>query len=295
MRRAGTAISALVGVCAAILPASAAASTAYTTVNPVDGRLTIHYEAAPGEVNDLGIVRQISDDSMPDASATAIDLLEFDLLTINTRPECRPAFGSTTPTFAARCPVPTISPTLSTILMELGEGDDRIRGYTSDIGWAVEGGYGDDDLRSADGTDNLLGGPDDDALRAGRGDDGSHGQQGEDNIIDLHGGARLNRNNISGGLGSDTITDGTADSFITGDVVNREGAGGSHDRIYDEGGADRIKAGPGNDRINVRDGVREQSIDCGDGRDDEVILDNRDPSNLFRAGCEHIIIPRGGG
>ncbi len=284
-------IGSIVVVAIATMPSAASGSTVHTTINPVDGRLSIDYRTGAGEVSDLGIIRNIADESMPDSSATSIDLIEFDLLTIDAQPDCRPGFESATPTFAARCPVPSVGSPMPiigrvpTIIVTFGRGDDRLRGYTADIGWGVDGGLGDDELRSADGRDNLLGGPGRDALRAGDGADGSHGGDGNDNIIDLHG-----DNQISGGLSSDTIQDGDGNSSITGDEVRSDRGGRREgDRIYDEGGNDRIFSGAGNDRIRARDGGADQ-INCGTGEDTAII----DHSDRRRTGdtCEHIILPR---
>jgi len=61
--------------------------------------------------------------------------------------------------------------------------------------------------------------------------------------------------------------------------------GGNDDTLCGGPGADTLRGGLGNDSIGARDGVADQSIDCGDGTD-RAIVDLHDPSPR---GCESVL------
>ena len=60
------------------------------------------------------------------------------------------------------------------------------------------------------------------------------------------------------------------------------------DRIKGTRGWDRIFSGGGNDRLKLRNGGRDR-VNCGGGKDDEVLLKRRDRDDKIAANCEEVI------
>jgi hypothetical protein len=60
-------------------------------------------------------------------------------------------------------------------------------------------------------------------------------------------------------VGVDSITGGDGPDKITGGPAK-----------------DSARGGPGNDRLNMRDGTRDNAIDCGPGRQDLAQVDRED-------------------
>ena len=125
----------------------------------------------------------------------------------------------------------------------------------------VQGGAGDDDLKTGGGDDELRGKDGDDMLTAGEGDNTVVGGAGND-TIKTESGADV----IVGGTGNDTIDAGSGDDRVLGndgdDTIN---AGGGDDRIVGGNGADMIDGGNGNDTI--RDDGGNDTVRGGSGND----------------------------
>jgi hypothetical protein len=116
-------------------------------------------------------------------------------------------------------------------------------GHDLPIAATIDGGAGDDYLRSAGGDDDIDGGGGDDRIYSGGGDD---------LIVDL-----LGNNHIHAGAGSDTIT--------TGNGADRIWADGGNDVVVAGAGLDEISGGDGDDILVGGDG--NDTIDGGSGRD----------------------------
>ena len=295
-------LTALVSALAGTVPPMAGAALVYSRTHETLDYLQLRYDGQGREENELSVFREIADGSAPDSEATAINFLELGLVTIHPTDVpgtggCEPGFGSSEHNFAARCPVPSLTPDkrYPSILVELGAGDDRITAFTTDLIVTATGGAGRDVLRSGDAHDVLVGDEGEDALRGGGGSDSLIGGDGNDNMIDLEAGEeRLPQNFFRGDLGSDTIQDGDGNSIIHGDVPRHddEGDRDEGDRIYDEGGRDEIYSGAGQDVIRARDGEKERVIHCGAGRGDRAIVDLAD-LDVTRSSCEIPIRPHG--
>ncbi|MAU97264.1 MAG: hypothetical protein CMP81_15500 [Fulvimarina sp.] len=88
--------------------------------------------------------------------------------------------------------------------VELGAGDDLYDGFAdSQVGGAVYGDAGNDDLLGGDNSDTLYGGSDNDDLSGGLGTDLVFGEDGNDRII---GDADAANDFYNGGANNDTIT-----------------------------------------------------------------------------------------
>lgn len=246
-------------------PAVAGASTA----NAVTGGAELLYQAAPGEINNVGIKREgVTDDSAPDSAATRLEISDAaGSVQITPQGDCRAPNGTMTPNYRVFCPV------VGSLRLDLGDGNDLIGGHTASIPWVVLGGAGGDSIETGSGDDNLDGGDDNDLLLGDEGNDTMLGQQGDDDFKD-----DVGDNRLVGGGGNDVFNEGTGDSSVSG--------GAGRDIGVDKGGADRISLGGGNDRFHADDGDEERSINCGPGRRDKVYIDSRDPRP---SGCETVI------
>lgn len=140
----------------------------------------------------------------------------------------------------------------------------------------VDGGAGNDTIRTGDDADTILGGTGDDSINAGIDDDFVSGGDGNDSIIGSHGSDTLLGNDgndtIWGGFGPETIA-GVADDIIdiggqdpqpnNGKDLIEGGAG--DDVLYGEDDDDTIFGGADNDYIDG--GIDDDSLDGGMGHD----------------------------
>ncbi len=119
-----------------------------------------------------------------------------------------------------------------------GEGNDHLSALP--VGWTsiVEGGAGDDVLRSAGPDSTIYGGIGDDVLIGAHGGQALWGQQGEDTLRGLagddllHGGA--DADHLNGGPGKDAVFgDGGSDTFMARD--------GKRDSLDGGGGTDKAR------------------------------------------------------
>jgi Ca2+-binding RTX toxin-like protein len=112
-------------------------------------------------------------------------------------------------------------------------GDDYV--YAAGVGENnVEGGWGNDLIRTGDGKDTIYGNWGNDTIFAGNGD-----------------------NKVYGGDGADSITTGTGADYVEGNEGD--------DTISTDGGADKVYGGSGNDNISTGDG--DDWINGGSGAD----------------------------
>jgi Ca2+-binding RTX toxin-like protein len=140
------------------------------------------------------------------------------------------------PQYAVVCTVP------ATVVVDLGDGDDRlVVTHTAPAGMTVvgRGGEGDDELKAIDGRTRLTleGGPGNDRLRSEEGDDVLRGGPGGDVL--------------EGGAGADTLDGGADDDTLTGDACGTAApdvldGGPGRDVVADWG-----DCGPGSDRRPV--------------------------------------------
>jgi hypothetical protein len=117
--------------------------------------------------------------------------------------------------------------TFTTVSASLGSGDDSflVEATSSNPPFTVDGGSGNDDIRTGDGADTLFGGAGNDTLNGGFGDDVIHGGGGADVIA----GSRSN-DTVFGDGGNDILTWAPGDGS---DVV--DGGSGSHDDLRFDG------------------------------------------------------------
>lgn len=127
----------------------------------------------------------------------------------------------------------------------------------------VDGGAGDDLIRTGDDRDTITGGLGNDTIFSGIDDDEVYGNEGNDSIVDLQG-----SDFIDGGDGDDTIDAGTNTfSDYIGDDPNLPVAGypGILTDPNTTDGLDTVFGGAGNDLISTGDDADE--IDGGTGND----------------------------
>ena len=138
----------------------------------------------------------------------------------------------------------------------------------------VDGGAGNDTIRTGDDADTIFGGTGDDSINAGIDDDIVSGGDGDDSIIGSHGSDTLKgddgNDTIWGGFGPETIA-GYSDQIIdaldpqpnNGKDLIEGGAG--DDVLYGEDDNDTIFGGADNDFIDG--GIDDDSLDGGMGND----------------------------
>jgi Ca2+-binding RTX toxin-like protein len=148
-----------------------------------------------------------------------------------------------------------------------GAGADRLSaGAGADV---VQGEGGSDSLNGGAGPDQIFGGPGRDALR----------YTNEPDVV-----VRLGARTATSGLPDDRDrVDGVEDVFGGSDDDTVTGSGGSNaltgaageDYLNALDGVDRLDGGRSPDVVVARDGVRDQAVSCGAGRD-LAIVDGRD-------------------
>lgn len=231
---------------------------------------TLTYVAAPGEANDLSVRRAGSRLVIADAGA------------VISAPGCMIAV-----------PGQVSCPASSDLIVRLGDRDDRATlsdGLNMETR-TVDGGSGDDVLRSGDGPDLLIGGDGRDQLDAGAGNDVLVGTEGDAQLDVLAGGSGVGRvsyedqpeavrvdlaaHTATGrGIGTDALADvedvrgGSAGDVLLGGagpnvLIGGPGADTVRGRAGDDtlwgedptvvtgGFRDRIDGGPGNDLIGL--------------------------------------------
>jgi len=172
----------------------------------------------------------------------------------------------------------------TTIFLNLKDGDDRVFIGSGVKPVSVDGGEGDDRMRSSGGGDALFGGPGADTLSDAEdsgvgGDDLLDGGDGDD-TISLGSGDDL----VQGGAGNDVVEmDDGDDTLRLDDVANdgRQGegknirsdvetvdGGGGGDTMFGNAGPNTLLGGPGNDLIDAAGG--NDVLEGGPGADDLI-------------------------
>lgn len=167
---------------------------------------------------------------------------------------------------------------------------------------SVDGGAGDDLIRTGDDNDTIFGGDGDDTIFAGIDDDSVLGGAGDDSIIDDQG-----ADFVDGGAGDDTISVGT-DTFsdYVGDDPNLPLTDGGTTFVTDpnqDDGRDTVFGGAGNDVITTGDdadlifggsdndtinaGIDDDTVDGGSG-DDSIIGGHGSDSIVGGLGDDYI-------
>ena len=228
----GTVVLVLLTVTAALMPAAASAATAEVKASAeYDGPeldtftlyATVHYDAAPGELNAVtarreGDVIVVRDDGATITAGTGCSPIDERTVSCKPTPEQQAA-------------APENAGTLLTASVQLGDGNDT---SVLDAAGTAAGGLGDDTLTIAasnvngasvlgdDGNDTLVGGPGDDRLDGGPGDDKLSGGPKDDSL--------------DGAAGADTLSGESGD-----------------DTLYGSADGDEIDGGDDTDLISFRD------------------------------------------
>jgi len=139
--------------------------------------------------------------------------------------------------------------------IRLGDGNDRLEvGSGVRVNLTVEGGAGNDLIRTGAGDDRVEGGAGDDEIHTGAGRDYVNGSLGNDKLYGESG-----HDTVYGGDGDDLVDGGSGDDYLEGGrgrdhllgATGRDVLSGGLDDDTLEGGAndDRLYAGGGRDRI----------------------------------------------
>ena len=255
----------------AVFPAAAGAATARVEQRCGKGYCltSVHFEAAPGEVNELAVVHDEGGIVFRDARAP-----------VGAGERC----VSLSPN-EVRCPRRG-----EAALVRLGDGDDSFQFTAGTVnhpsgpyrsGISAYGGAGRDVLAGGDGDDYLEGGSGVDTLRGGIGNDfleGDWKQAAEDDELD-------------GGLGFDTVTylgrrapvrvdlanpapDGSAGEADRFTAIERARGGEANDVLAGDEGPNQLAGGGGDDRLRGRGG--DDLLEGTSGRDVLIGGDGRD-------------------
>ncbi len=149
-----------------------------------------------------------------------------------------------------------------------GDGNDTMRSGMGDD--TLLGGAGDDDLNGGGGNDAIAGGTGNDTISGDWGDDnittgdGSNaawGDAGNDTIV-----GGIGADTLYGGLGNDSIDGGAGNDIIDGEEDNDTLAGGDgNDTLYGRAGDDVVNGGAGTDSLDGGEG--NDALSGGDGND----------------------------
>jgi Ca2+-binding RTX toxin-like protein len=138
---------------------------------------------------------------------------------------------------------------LTSLVADLGAGNDRTSGEWIGLPVTFNGGDGDDRLYGDVSNDTLNGGPGADQMLGATGNDTLHGDTGDDQV--------------NGGGGDDKVYgDAGNDSVVGSDESDTVDGGPGLDAVDGDGGT----VTEGNDIINVDDGERD-TVSCGPGGD----------------------------
>lgn len=123
---------------------------------------------------------------------------------------------------------------VTSMVITLGDGDDHVDIHNSVIvGVTIDGGAGNDDLRSGGGNDSIFGGPGKDRLDGGDGDDYLNGSEGDDDL--------------NGGGGNDVLVGGEGDDKLDG--------GKGHNLLIGGGGEDDLTDGSDGPKVGGKDAL----------------------------------------
>ncbi|MDX6313633.1 MAG: hypothetical protein QOF44_3097 [Streptomyces sp.] len=228
---------------------NAQAGTLPATATVSDGK--VYYTAAEGQTNDVTITL---DDSSGDGM----------VYTIDDSVEITPGTGCTNPSSSdltyVRCtthyPGDGASD-LTTLIADLGDGDDTGRVATShpetDV---ILGGPGDDKLTGT-GNCDLEGGKGDDEISGAEYAMGNSGNDTVTNSFSVHAGpghdvveGSDDGDHIDGGPGNDKLIGGAGKDLITGGKGDDYIEGGTYaDTLYGNSGEDTILGGTGDDKL----------------------------------------------
>jgi RTX calcium-binding nonapeptide repeat (4 copies) len=273
------------GTVLALAPAALAATVSGNLVHCTGGEecryfmvpsLSVGFEAAPGEVNELRVQETVQEGTLPrvlvhDARAAVI-AGDYCMSVNEHEAVCGPRHQEPTSGLAMTA---WTGDGADVAFVEfgsalLGPGDDTGRGSG-----LIRGGPGDDDIQFEPPDPHpfqtffsisFLGGPGGDLLVGGLPVSDLDGGRGPDELV--------------GGAGPDRLRGRGGDDRITG------GRGG--DGIAGGRGSDDVFGGADDDRIAVNDGARDL-VRCGRGRD-RVRVDSLDVAR----GCERVILERRG-
>jgi Ca2+-binding RTX toxin-like protein len=169
--------------------------------------------------------------------------------------------------------------TANSVAANAGDGDDEISleastdannniiPFTAQA--VLDGGTGNDRLRSGDGNDSLTGGPEDpagdqpdnDKINGGAGDDTLNGGYGQDVLS-----GEIGNDTINGGRGNDTLMGGPGADIMDGGADDDELTGGPGTVPYRDLG-DTLRGGAGNDQVDGNQGddwlYGDETLACG--------------------------------
>lgn len=158
--------------------------------------------------------------------------------------------------------------------VKLGPGADRVilRAQLRVGAIEVQGGPGDDVIRSEGPIVRAFGGPGDDLIHGGPRGDTIHGGDGDDRLRSHNGGDIVSGDGgddlLVGGAGHDLMYGGAGDDSLfgrTGNDVLRGATG--EDILIDLHGTDRLYGGADPDYLNTKDGVTGDFENAGAGPD----------------------------
>ncbi|MEA2219655.1 MAG: hypothetical protein QOJ35_2281 [Solirubrobacteraceae bacterium] len=252
-------------VLAALLAAAMAAPAAHAaTITHAVGSATEGFAADPGEVNHVTVVRDGDSWVYADTGAT-----------LGAGGDCTLAAQT------VRCPATGVT----TVTVDLGDGNDDANVQTPTVATMLFGRAGDDTITGGGGNDVMIGGTGSDTLMGGGGDD----------IItaeDSPNAPTTSANVLDGGPGADQLFGAAGpDDLRGGDGNDTELRGyGGNDVIDGGAGADTLSGGADNDTLHGGDGNDVLGVDTrvgadgapSDGGDDVMLGEGGD--DLLRPG-----------
>ena len=130
--------------------------------------------------------------------------------------------------------LPSVASTQAGYQVYAGDGDDLVNGAVGDD--ILRGENGNDSLFGAEGNDSIYGGDGNDFLRGGQDDDFVDGEAGDDQVFGNDG-----NDTLLGGGGRDSLGGGNGNDSLVG--------GSGADTLRGDGGGDTLNGGTGNDLL----------------------------------------------
>ena len=247
---------------AATLALAAPAARAASIVH-APGAPTIGFTAAPAEVNDVTVTREADAWAFSDPGA-----------------RLEPSGDCVAVATTVRCPAAGVT----TIQLDLGDGDDTANLAAMTIAALVFGRSGEDRLTGGQGPDILVGGTGRDRSAGGPGNDRLTGE-------DVQNAPTTSGDVLDGGPGADELYGAAGpDELHGGDGDDPELRGFVGDDLVDGGaGADTLSGGDGNDALRGGEGDDVLGLDARIGA--EGIPSERGDDALFGEGGDDLLRP----
>jgi Ca2+-binding RTX toxin-like protein len=211
---------------------------------------TVTYDAKSGEANDVTLTQS------------------GDKITITDKAGVTPGAGCT------GHPVFCEPATLKSVVVKLGNKDDKLDASRVTVPLTIDGDSGDDVITAGEGSDTVHGNTGDDELHGFNGNDHVFGDPGDDHLF--------------GQNGNDTLQGNTGDDHVNGGAgVDSLDGGDGKDTLNGGAGKDSYTGGGGSDDIEAKDSLGGEHVDCGSTAFDDDFA-RVDAADIVSNDCDRV-------